>query len=46
MPELANDIPATTFMVVCGTVLLLAGVPFGQDLITLAVGLHVGHAAK
>lgn len=46
MTELANDIPITTMMVVCGTVLLLAGVPLGRDLITLAVGLHVGQAEK
>jgi len=46
MTELATDIPSTTFMVVCGTALLLAGVSFGRDLITLAVGLHVGQAAK
>ena len=46
MNELASDIPVTTMLVVSGTVLLLAGVPLGRDLITLAVGLHVGQVEK
>lgn len=29
-------------VVICGTVLLLAGDPLGRDLITLAVGMYIG----
>lgn len=46
MTDLTGDVPTCTLMVLCGTVLLMAGKPFGQGLITLAVGLHVGHSAK
>jgi hypothetical protein len=30
----------------CGTVLLLAGDPFGRGLITLAVGMYIGEEEK
>ena len=31
---------------ICGTVLLLAGDPFGRGLITLAVGMYIGEEEK
>jgi hypothetical protein len=46
MTELTLDVPSTAVMVVGGIVLLSIGDPFGRDLITLGVGIHVGAAEK
>lgn len=42
MVEFAEHTVLTAVLVVCGTVLLVSEVPFGRDLITLAVGIELG----
>ncbi|MEZ3144663.1 hypothetical protein [Halobaculum sp. MBLA0143] len=40
------DVSTPAAIAACGTVLLLAGVPFGRGLITLAVGMYIGEEQK
>lgn len=42
MQEPSENASVVTVMVTCGTVLLLAGITHGWDLITLAVGIYTG----
>lgn len=46
MRESIEHMFPTILMMVCGTVLLAFGDPFGRELIILAVGSIIGGAAK
>jgi len=46
MPDAIENTQLTTILVVCGTVLLVAGFARGWDLISLAMGVQVGLSAK